>query len=150
MEGWIIFFLIVSFFLWIWISNYIDKVKAKAVEDAEKEFNVGQKIDDIKNILNLYKYFTGFNSIPPDYDDYVTDKSIGHCPKCNKGYLRIAKTFTGMDTVYNRYPTYDKYLKCTECDYTENYFNLKRRRGNTKLDNSIQFKNDFIKAYTIK
>lgn len=150
MNGWIIFGLIVSaFFLWIWVSDYRDKMKAKAVEDTEKEYNFSRIINDAKIILRKKKYFSDLGFVEADNNIYVLDRTIGHCPKCNRGYLVIAKTFTGMDSVYDRYPTYEKYIKCSECEYTENYINLKRRRSATKLDISVQFKKDFEDAYVI-
>lgn len=150
MNIWLIVgFVISAFFLWIWISDYRDKMKAKAVEDTEKEYNFSKKISDVKNILSKKKFFSDFSTIEADDNIYVSDRTIGQCPKCKIGYLGISKTFTGMDSVYHRYPTYDKYLRCGECGYTENYINLKRRRSATKLGMSEQFKKDFEGAYTI-
>lgn len=148
MNGWIIFgFIVFAFFLWIWISDHRDKMKAKAVEDTEKEYKFGKIMGDVKNILRKKKYFSNLGFIEDDNNIYVSDKTIGHCPKCQSGYLVVAKTFTGMDEVYNRYPTYYKFLKCSNCEYTENYFNLRSRRSATKFSTSQQFKNDFIDAY---
>lgn len=151
MNIWVLIgFIVLVFFLWIWISDYRNRVKIKVVEDTEKEYSFSNKINEAKNILKKKKYFSNFNSIESHNNIYMpADMTIGHCPRCKCGYLAIAKTFTGMDSVYHRYPTYHKYLKCGECGYTENYINLKRRRSATKLSVSAQFKKDFEDAYTI-
>lgn len=148
MNGWLIAGIICFVFLiWSWFSDYRNNTKTKVAENVEKEFKVTKKINEAKNILSKKKFFRGFEDDSSDY--FETDKTIGHCPKCKIGYLEVSKIFTGLDGVYNRYPTYQKFLKCFECGYTENYWNLKRRRYNTKLSNKNQFKRDFQEGYKI-
>jgi hypothetical protein len=147
---WLFGLIIFAIFLWVSSSNEQKKIKEKALQDSEREYNLNELISEVKSMLNEKKYLKDF--VPPeiDYFSYLDpDKTIGNCPKCKNGYLGIGKTFTGMDVVYNRYPTYHKFLRCSSCGYTENYANLKSRRTNTRSIASAQFKKDFANAYFI-
>ncbi len=141
--------LILVSIIWGLISDHKDKMKAKAMKDVEEEYGLTERINEAKKILSKKNFFSSFASNTQSNNFYEPDKSIGLCPKCGKGYLGIGKTFTGYDSKYHKYPTYSKYLKCTECGNRESYDNLKSRRNETKQGVSDEFKKDFNEAYTI-
>lgn len=146
---WIIIGIIAVLICWGFISNYIEELKNKVYLDVKNEYQTDKLINEIKNILNKKKYFDDHNGNYSNENYQISDLTIGHCPKCNTGYLGIGKTFTGLDYVYHKYPTYHKYLRCSNCSYTESYYNLKSRRMKTKNINSEQFINDFKRAYKL-
>jgi hypothetical protein len=135
--------------VWGVISDHQDKMKVKVVQDVEEEFNLTERINEAKIILNKKNFYNDVSFTSTKNNYYEPDKTIGLCPKCGKGYLGIGKTFTGYDSEYHKYPTYEKYLRCNECGYRESYYNLKSRRTETKQGVSVQFKKDFEQAYSI-
>ena len=148
---WLIIGVFILFFIvWGLISDHQDKMKAKVVHDVEEELNLSEIINEAKIILNKKNFYNDTSAFSAKDSYYEPDKTIGLCPKCGKGYLGIGKTFTGYDSQYHKYPTYEKYLRCNECGYRESYYNLKSRRTETKQGVSEQFKNDFAQAYSLR
>lgn len=150
MNWWIIIGIVVAaFFVWAWLSDYKEKMLRKAVDDTEKEYDLNNQIIEVKQMLSKKKFGSKImESLIEEYN-FEKDRSVGACPKCKIGYLHIEKRFTGLDDKYNRYPTYDKYLKCTKCIYTENYSNVKNRKNEVKEGITMQFVEDFNKAYLL-
>jgi predicted nucleic-acid-binding Zn-ribbon protein len=147
-----VFSIVVLVFIAVYLNKLYETAKTKAIETVEKELKINDKIAEAELILKKNTCFNNFafNKAILDNAIIAYDQTIGHCPKCKVGRLEISKILTGMDKVYERYPTYVKFIKCNMCSYTESYNKLKKRKNDAKFEVSIQMLNDINRAYKIK
>lgn len=138
-----------------WVYNKVleshEHDKQNAVDEIIEEHGLAKEVEEARAMLQRI-------SVVRDADDTLDDSiystttanSIGRCPACKVGLLEVRKTYTGKDRVYGRYPTYKKYITCTNygnCSYTEDYNKLNSRKKQLKDSVSTEFKNDFERAY---
>ncbi len=132
------------------------KIRDQVAEELFSGLNIDSTIENYKNKLNYICYGETVALIPSEQDVIIPKfsrkmpsdvASLGKCPLCEQGYLRIIDGKYGKFLGCTRYPNchYTKSYRKTFVEYAEN---LAIEREEYKKSINEQILNDIRKAYS--